>query len=596
MPGDLTIGRMLVEENLLPEASLASIYRTVHQRLSDSAAAVFGTSEYEDGYFNGSQYTYPAKALADWRRRFVDYLIRNRSFDEARLLMATIKQEQSDNALALETQSGEGESSHSSDEERYDWLPLATALIELRSGGDAAKAIAVLRQHCGLDAEAKLAGQDGEHAENEPVHARCLKAYALLVAEGRDNDAEALLYDAYRAVARTRFADDASLAGLAEIEARRGRADEAGRLLKLMVERSTDNLKALRLAAETAARINRFADAIDFRDQISRINPDDAENKLELARAMSAAGRRKDALDQIAALIAERTTSNSVRAQSAEVVGEVVRADGSLSARASLFDQPARQGNAGALLALAAISEASGDRVRARSTLERVGNGPLAAVAQMKLGVIAMGESREAEAVPRFERAIYLDADGAITNAIAFRAPVPRAQLIALYSRTGRDAAAISLAEGDEPGAGDSSRQQSLISSAVRSRLVGGGERQESALAYAFEPSLEITRSRGAGLKTLDELNEAASSVMQRDLIAALVESASRLGRYDRAIAIERLHASEITRPEEKTAIERRLAELIAAERAQQVRAASLLRIDRTNATQSIYAARVIGR
>ncbi|HVG20554.1 MAG TPA: tetratricopeptide repeat protein, partial [Blastocatellia bacterium] len=375
MPGDLTVGRLLIEKNLLPEASLASVYRALHRRLSDAAAAAFGTPEYEDGYFNGIEYVYPAKELADWRRRFVDYLIRNRSFDEARLLVATIKQEQSDNALALETKSGGEESDDSADEERYEWLPLASALIELRGGGDAAKAMAELREYCGLGREANHEQSNGEHAD-DPLQTECLKAYALLVAEGRDADAEALLYDAYRAASRTRFADDASLAGLAEIESRRGRADEAGRLLKFLVERSTDNLKALRLAAETAARINRFADAIDFREQIARVNPDDSENRLELARAMSAAGRRKEALDLIAALIDERATPNSVRAQAAEVVAEVVRADRSQSARASLFDKSARQGNAGALLALAAIDEAMGDREKARLTLERVSSGP----------------------------------------------------------------------------------------------------------------------------------------------------------------------------------------------------------------------------
>jgi predicted Zn-dependent protease len=595
MPGDLTIGRMLIEESLLPEASLASIYRTMHQRLSDAATAVFGTSEYEDGYFNGNQYIYPAKALADWRRRFVDYLIRARSFDEARLLIATINQEQSNNSLALETRSGDEESDDSTGEDRYDWLPLASALVELRGGGDSAKAVAGLRDYCGLNREATHESDD-EGSDGDHVQTQCLKAYALLVAEGRASDAEALLYDAYRASARTRFANDASLAGLAEIEARRGRADEAGRLLKLMVERSTDNLKALGLAAETAARINRFADAVDFREQIARVNPDDAENKLELARAMAAGGQRKEAVDRIVALIGERTTSNSVRAQAAEVVGEIVRADRSQAARASLFDQMAGRGHAGALLAQAAISEATGELDRSRSLLERVSDGPLAAVDQMKLGIIALSGGREPEAATRFERAIYLDADGAITNAIAFRASVPRAQLISLYSRMGRDAAAIRLAEGDEPGTGDQSRHQSLISGAVRSRLLGGGNDDETTLAYAFEPSLEIARSKGDGLKTLDELNEAASTRMQSDLITPLVESASKLGQYDRAIAIERLHASEATRPEEKSAIERRLAELIAAERARDLRAASLLRIDRSNAIQSIYAARVIGR
>jgi predicted Zn-dependent protease len=599
MPGDLTVGRTLIAENLLPESSLAVIYRSMHQRLSDLAAAVFGTPEYEDGYFNGNDYVYPAKELADWRRRFVDYLIRNRSFEEARLLVATIKQEQADNTLALETKSGEEGSEASTGEDRYDWVPLASALIELRGGGDAKKGITELRDYCGLNQEAGHDHSGDEYSEGGPVHSACLKAYALLVSEGRDADAEALLYEAYRAAARTRSASDASLAGLAEIEARRGRADEAGRLLKLLVERSTDNLSALRLAAETAARISRFADAIDFREQIARINPDDAKNKLELIRAVAASGQRKEAIDRMAALMSERATPNSVRAQAAEVVGEIVRADRSQAARASLFDARAAQGNAGALLVQAAISEATGESEKARSALERVSDGSLMAVAQMKLGVMALAAGGEAEAVTKFERAIYLDADGTITNAIAFRAPAPRAQLITLYSRAGRHAAAIRLAEGDAPGTYDTSRQQSLISSAVRARLTGSStdeEGYEAPLAYAFEPSLEVARSKSAGLKTIDELNEAATTGMQSDLIAALVESASKLGQYDRAIAIERLRASEATRPEEKSAIEKRLAELIAAERARQLKVAALLRVDRTNATQSIYAARVIGR
>ena len=112
----------------------------------------------------------------------------------------------------------------------------------------------------------EVSGQRSEVSIDQgPNHERCLKAYALLVAEHRESDADNLLYEAYQRTARSRYSDEASIAGLAEIEARRGRADEASRLLKQLVERSTDNLRALELAAETAARINRYADAIDFR-------------------------------------------------------------------------------------------------------------------------------------------------------------------------------------------------------------------------------------------------------------------------------------------------------------------------------------------
>src|SRR5262249_6129408 len=146
-----------------------------------------------------------------------------------------------------------------------------------------------LRRYCGLE-KTEVKGRRSEVSEEQTgLHERCLKAYALLIAEHREADADALLYDRYSRTVRTRYADDASLAGLAEIEARRGHSNEASRLLKLMVERSTDNSGALRLAAETAGRIGRYADAIDFREQIARAGPDEATNKLELARVLVAA-------------------------------------------------------------------------------------------------------------------------------------------------------------------------------------------------------------------------------------------------------------------------------------------------------------------
>ena len=585
-PGDNVIGQLLIQEALLSEAALASVYRTVHQRLSDQAAAVFGTSEYDNGFYNGGEYVYPARALAEFRRRFLDCMIRTRAFDEARLLIATIEREQKDLALVREP-ADEDESS--SAEDRYEWLPLATALIELRGGTDTARALAVLRRYCGVErpeaGKQLLESPDESHSRD-----RCLKAYALLMAEHKDAEAEALLYDSYSSAARSRYADDASLVGLAEIEARRGRGDEAARLLKLLIERSTDNSKALRLAAETAARVNRLGDAIDFREQLARSNPADSENRVELARAIAAAGRPSEALDRLAVLIGERATPNRVRAQAAEVAGELVRLDRSLASRGSLFDEKSAPGNAGAALARASMAEAASDIEQARSLLTGI-SGPLAPVALMKLGMISLGSNREAEAVSSFERAVYLDADGGMTDAIAFRGAGPRAQLIALYSKTGRDLAAIRLAEGDGS-VSDARSQRPLISVSVRNALNAPGL---SAVSdnVAFEPTLDASRAKTTGLRTLAELNSAAASKMQSDLLGALVESASRLGQYDRAIAIERLRAMDAQRAEEKAAIEKRLAELIVADQTRRQRLAQLVRISRSNATESIYASRI---
>ena len=91
-------------------------------------------------------------------------------------------------------------------------------------------------------------------------------------------------------------------------------------------------------------------------------------------------------------------------------------------------------------------------------------------------------------------------------------------------------------------------------------------------------------------------MNDTASTNSRGELLAALVESAARLGQYDRAMAIERLRAAEATKPEEKNAIEKRLAEIAAAENAREQRLALLTKVDRSSAAESIYASRVLGK
>ncbi|HWP43014.1 MAG TPA: hypothetical protein VNO14_07255, partial [Blastocatellia bacterium] len=295
------------------------------------------------------------------------------------------------------------------------------------------------------------------------------------------------------------------------------------------------------------------------------------------------AGRAGEAIERIAALTGERGTPNSIRAQAAEVVGSIVRADRSQVARvASLLDGRIAAGDAGAALVKAAALEAAGSAGEARSLLESITGGSLAAVAQMKLGLIAETEGRDREAAVNFERAIYLDADGAMTGHIAFRAAGPRAQLILLYGRLGRDLSAIRLAEGE------TAAQQSTIGSVILRALASGNEDVELPRPVSFEPSLDAARARLDGLKTLAELNDAARPAVQRELLVSLAQSAARLGQYDRAIAMERVLVFEATRPEEKAAYEKILAEFIAARKARESSAARLLRIDASNATLEI--------
>src|SRR6185369_8075103 len=165
-----------------------------------------------------------------------------------------------------------------------------------------------------------------------------------------------------------------------------------------------------------------------------------------------------------------------------------------------------------------------------------------------------------------------------------------RTQLVILYGKTGRDLAAIRLAEGEPQGA-----PPLLGAALVRLLSSPAGRAESQAAAFSFEPSIQLARSRVAGLKTLSELNDSAGAGIRPTLLASLMESSAKLEQYDRAIAIERVRAAEAAKPEEKIAIEKRLAEIVAAEKARQLRLALLTRIDRSNATESIYAAHVLG-
>lgn len=562
LPDDLVVGRLVVEEGLLPEPALAGFYRVIHERMSRMAKAVAGTPEYEDGYSTPSGYFYPARELSEWRRRLVDFLIRSGTLDEAGLLVLTIKREQADLA---EPEPGEEFTLPPG----YQWLPLASALIELRRGGTAA-AVAELKQYC-----------------KEDLHS-CLHAHALLIAEGREAEADELLYEAYTARLRGQISerDVASLSGLAEIEMRRGRAQQAADNLRLIAERSLDNQRGLTVAAETAARLGLYDAAIEYRNQLAKANPDDAVNLLEMARAMDARGQHSEALARLAQIATAQGSPNTVRAQAAESMIQVVRNDPGLAPGVGSSLSAGR--NDGLLLARAALAEATGRLEEATSLLSGI-RGPLEPVARTKLGRLALAAGRSSDAVTHFERALYLDASGSISGSIAFDADEnspssARAILVLLYNRQARHEAALRLAGASEALLGDSAE---TIRPLLAQSLVPQG-----LLQPVFEPPL-TARARSTGLRTLFDMNQAALE-RKPGIVAALVESALRLGQFDRARQLQRASLALVATQEERATAEKRLAEISAAEKEREEHLAALLRINRSTVSESVYAARVI--
>jgi tetratricopeptide (TPR) repeat protein len=513
--------------------------------MTDMARSLSARDSDAEGYWSPQGYVYPSRELAEWRRRFMDYLIRRGSLEEAALLIDSIKKELAGLALARGVESDQ----HPPE---YEWLRLASALIDVRRGRTAA-AIAGLKQYCGSNQE------------------RCLKAYALLVSEGKQPEADDLLYESYKTNLKI---EPGPVAALAEIEVRRGRPQEAARLLTMLVQRSVDNAGDLTIAAETAARIGMLDLAVNFREQVVRIRPDDASNRIELARSLDAVGKRREALRNLCSIASERGMPNTARAQSAELIGQIVRQDPGLAQAAREILSASRRApyGAGVDLANGAVLEATGQVNEAASLLSAI-RGSLESLARVKLGRLSASAGQNREAIIQFERAVYLDPEGVMAHAVAFSAAPPAspvARLAILYSGDGRDEAAL--------------------------RIAGREEAPSRAISHwspVFEPAMDRPVQR-SGIRTLAEMNVSALA-SREPLLAALVESALRLGQFEGARLIEGLRLPSAA-DDQKGTIKRRIAEILAAENARRARMASLLRVNHSVTTESIYSARVINQ
>jgi hypothetical protein len=71
--------------------------------------------------------------------------------------------------------------------------------------------------------------------------------------------------------------------------------------------------EASRLAAETAAEFGQFAFAVECRQRLAALSPDDRANRIELARTLAALGKNDEALASLGALMADAQATRQSR-------------------------------------------------------------------------------------------------------------------------------------------------------------------------------------------------------------------------------------------------------------------------------------------
>ncbi len=234
------------------------------------------------------------------------------------------------------------------------WLRLAKLRLDIRQRPNS-QALAGFKRFAGVEASPKL------ETIAPPDIERLNKAVEALRDEKRFAAADQLLRAAYeRNIALEQF-QISSFAELARMAFEEGDSNRGLILLRLLVElgdsetRDTaaaevaslawvktraitaewiertepsnqiDLAEALRVAAETAAKYEKFAVAVEYRKRLLAIAPEDSANRLELARALPSGGTMDEALSALASLISDRRAPRLIRWTSVWVAPEIIK-------------------------------------------------------------------------------------------------------------------------------------------------------------------------------------------------------------------------------------------------------------------------------
>jgi len=536
VPHDTLLAEMVVRESLVARAQLAPFYELLTKRTE-------GISNYiSDFDFEDRQRTHPTWSVEEveeardhagslqredtepvrlaWQKHFLEMLVAERKDTDAAKLVSAIEQ-QFKGKFA-----------------RPAWLRLAKLQLDVRAGR-VAQAFVGLKHFAGIEVSERI------DRIAPPQLERLNQAIEMLRGEKRQAEADELLRAAYERQLALEQLDEAPFADLARLQFAKGDAAGALKQLKLMLDLASaathstaaaelsalPQVKAraveaawiekppasnqlsltesLRLAAETAGEFGQYAAAIEWRQRLLEIAPEDNACRLELARLLGAAKQEVKAAQTLAALIADRRVSRQTRWTALWVAPEVA------SKRADVWQTLSAQVRAAkdretitAVEALAAF-----DRGQAGEAAKPLSEAADIPSAQLKLlrAVLLKRAGQEREALSGFLDSQIALSDSSAMAAFASGEDELRWQVVRLYARLNQPRAALKLANVDE-------------------RLRG----------VAMVGAVETGPAAAAGLLNLSALGAERQKRSQVELLALLSASAEAIGEFDKATDFER--------------------------------------------------------
>ncbi|HJS22961.1 MAG TPA: tetratricopeptide repeat protein [Pyrinomonadaceae bacterium] len=546
-PDNRFLPAFLIRESLISKQELGVFYEILIERSaglsyeSDYYYTALRETNFDDfdaesalDHDNDYKLSEPESSKIKWQKEYLDYLIEHRRNAEARRLIVSIERDVQRRFA------------------RPVWLRLASARLNVRDGR-----VALAMDH--LQWLVGIKNAISVDSPKPPSIERLNDAVALLVDEGHDTDARRLLETAYaRGIALGHF-ESAYFAGLARVAFERGDKSLALTWLHSMIDLTApeskeetiaslmaiqliathtagtpesedvqfDRTTALRLASETAGEFGAYDDAINFRQQLLTASPIDEENRIELIRLLVANGKKDEAIQNLAATIADRNATRTLRWQAIWLTPEIAGKDGALWARVRALNTTDSEVNT----ALEALSLNAAGRVDEATKLIAAAEANMPTEYLSSLNAI-LEKSSAANALNSFTRALIAAQEPAVSKSFGFAEDEPLEQIVALYLKQNQSRAALKVAERIAAFQADKNPEEG------ETRL-----------------SLD-TRDR---YQTLRERAEQRKRTTNMNLLAMLSAAAEQLGDLNRAVELERLRLPLLNTVSERNATQARL-------------------------------------
>ena len=591
-------GHILLPETLIKEALIAkSRFGPFYQILFESSRG-FWSYEYDYNYtvlLSNSWSAAEAEEALDhqnnykvseieskrigWQKEYLNFLIEQRQTAAARKLISSIESEINRRYA------------------RPAWLRLANLRLAIRAG-QTAHALNGLKHFVGIEVSPSLT------KIGPPSTERLNDAVTMLRSEGREAEATQLLEAAYaRAIALEQY-ESPYLIGLARIAFKKADAALGLKLLQLLVDLSRDETantaaaelaslpwirayavedtyserpephndiaqsKALSLAAETASEFAQFDVAIAYRRQLLSISPQDETNRIELARLLAESKRYEEAVNNLAAIIGDRTTTRHARWQAVWLAPEIIEPRPELWSSLRERTQAASPKDnemAAALDALSLTSTGRSDEaIKLISAIEANNPNPYLKCFH---ALLAKRNKQDVDALNSFIAALIANRDERVAQAFGMTEDDPLPQLVRLYAAMGQPRAALKLAEriNDLKPEGKNETGEAIASEFDGVELDAADQEQPEGSAYETLPARFIARQAKTRI----------------ELLGLLSESAERIGDLDQAVAFERAKLNSALTDAEERAAQLRIEQLLALQRENSRKRAPSFNVDR---------------